>query len=800
MAGEGHHEGWNHSTSGLMLSAWRPPVLRARLHRFLKDGQAARELRGWLPTIALTGLVSAAVVVTTALQAERYTGDLLARFAAERIRLITSDLTAETNDWAEWDETHNFLLGLNPSYFERNYNRFSFARSPFVAIFDRHGKLQASATYNSSEGLVQRLPAAAESALMGLIPPGDPLEPITFMGQFQGQPYLMSAQPVRSTGPASSSRQNRAATGRLLFVRPLAGSHPSGQSNRHRASLHQALGILNEAFLPTDQAQARIRRPAHLLAPLRILVPHHGWSGQARLAQLIERAPSERIAALEGIAGLLVGGVVLALVMATRSSLRHRISRFQNLRAERTRRHLDRTLAHQRSHDPLTGLLSDAGLVDAVARQRQAYPDFVQALLVLDLDHFAVVNSAIGRSGGDSLLQAFGDQLKALNHPSACVAHLAADHFACGLVGTSDAALQAEVATLTGAINNLALEIGAHTVDISASVGACPLGDGDVHQALHNASIACSLVKLAGGRNHQFYGEERSTTLSYLDRQRMNEVLIAAIRDDRIDLHAQHAWQLQESLELPSRYVELLARIRRPEGGEPYWSEPMLEAAQFCGSLTRLDGHILGLAIPQIATVLNDPARAEAARTLVFAINITADTLLGRELPARLDQLLQEHDVEPSQICLELTEQAALRDPGAAILRMRQLRRMGVKLALDDFGTGTTSLGYLRDLPLDYVKIDKRFIWTFQEECTSRLVVEFVVELSRQIGFQTVAEGVENRAMLQQLRQMGISIAQGYVITRPRPFPDGGSHGDQGGGWIFAAAGDPDHHRMVREH
>ncbi|MEB3306809.1 MAG: bifunctional diguanylate cyclase/phosphodiesterase [Cyanobacteriota bacterium] len=763
-----------------MLNTWRPTVLQARLRRFLNDGAAFRELRGWLPTIATTGLISSAVMLTTALQTERYTNELLSGFASERIRQIADDLTAETNDWAVWDETHNHLLGRNPDYFERNYNLFSFSRSPFVAIFDQRGKLVGSATYNASEKLVQRLPDAAESELADLIPPGDPLKAMTFMTQFQGKPYLMSAQPVRST------RMEGDPTGRLLFVRPLAGNQARDQASANRASLHKALGIRRQAFLPMEQARVQANRATHPLGPLRRLVPHESWSGQTRIVQLIERIPSERIAAVEGIAGLMVGGVMLAVVMATRSSLTLRASRYQTLRAERTRRHMDRTLAHQRSHDQLTGLLSDIGMEEAVARQRQSYPDFVQAVVVLDLDHFAVVNSALGRSGGDALLQSFGRQLKVLNHPSACVAHLAADHFACGLVSTSDAALQAEVASLSEAINNLAFEVGGHTIDISASVGACPLGDGDVSQALHHASIACSLVKLAGGRSHQFFGEERSSTLSYLEMQRMNEALLAAIRDERIRLHAQHAWRLQGSPELPSCYVELLARIHRPEGGEAYWSEPLLEAAQFCGSLTRLDEHILGLAFAQIGTTLSDPQRALAARDLVFAINITADTLLGKELPARLDQLLQRDGLEPAQICLELTEQAALRDPGAAIVRMRQLRRMGLKLALDDFGTGTTSLGYLRDLPLDYVKIDKRFIWTFQEETTSRLVLEFVVELSKEIGFQTVAEGVEDRDMLEQLRQLGISIAQGYVTTRPRPFLADPT------GWIFADAGDPD--------
>ena len=208
----------------------------------------------------------------------------------------------------------------------------------------------------------------------------------------------------------------------------------------------------------------------------------------------------------------------------------------------------------------------------------------------------------------------------------------------------------------------------------------------------------------------------------------------------------------------------------------------MIEAARFCGSLTLLDEHILALAFRQIAAVQQDPALADSARQLVFAINITADTLLGPDLPARLSALLEQHQLDPGCICLELTEQAALRDPSAAIVRMHQLRRMGLKLSLDDFGTGTTSLGYLRDLPLDYVKIDKRFIWTLQEESASRLIVQFVVELGKQIGFQTVAEGVEDVPLLWELQQLGISIAQGYITTRPRPFLEREPH------WVFADA------------
>ena len=767
-----------------MLRRWRPAVLKARLRRFLRDGEALAELRSWWPTIAATSLLGSAAVVAAAIQTERFKNDLLASFATEKIAQIASDLTAEANDWAVWDETHRYLQGRNPGYFQRHYNSYSFARSPFVAAFNQQGRLVASARFDARQQRVVPLEPSAERQLSALMPGGNPLSPLTFLARFEGRPYLMSAQPVRaSSSAAGSAPAGSASSGRLLFVRPLSTGERSGSAPDTAGSLQRALGIVAEHYRsPSEGAAPRSAR--HPLAPLQIQVPHPTWQGKAPLQQVIVRIPSERIAALQGIGGLLVGGLVLVVGLGAHSSLRHRTNRYQSLRSEQARRRLDRDLAHRRSHDELTGLANEVGLVQAMAEQRSQYPTFVQAVLVLDIDHFAVVNSGLGRTGGDGVLRAFGQHLQAVSHPSARVARLAADQFACGLVSTGDAAMRSEVAALTQALNNFAPQIEGHTVNITVSVGACLIGDDDLAQALHQASIACSLVKLAGGRGHQFFGDERASTLSYLEMQRMNEALVAAIKDNRIALHGQHAWQLNQGPHLPAVYVELLARICDPIDGSPFWSEPMIEAARFCGSLTLLDEHILALAFRQIAAVQQDPALAARASQLVFAINITADTLLGPDLPARLAALLEQHPLNPGCICLELTEQAALRDPSAAIVRMHQLRRMGLKLSLDDFGTGTTSLGYLRDLPLDYVKIDKRFIWTLQEESTSRLIVQFVVELSKQIGFQTVAEGVEELPLLRALQELGVSIAQGYITTRPRPFLEREPH------WVFADAGD----------
>jgi EAL domain-containing protein (putative c-di-GMP-specific phosphodiesterase class I) len=267
--------------------------------------------------------------------------------------------------------------------------------------------------------------------------------------------------------------------------------------------------------------------------------------------------------------------------------------------------------------------------------------------------------------------------------------------------------------------------------------------------------------------------------------QQANQELITAIHDQRLELHAQHSWQLNRGQLLPATYVELLCRIRHPESGKPYWRENIIDAAQFCGSLPLFDQTIVELACANLSELLQRPDGPKAHPELVYAINITPDTLIAPTFVQTLDRIVDSHGLDPRTICLEITEQAALRNPGEAVGAMKKLRQLGFRLALDDFGTGMTSLGYLRDLPLDYVKIDKSFIRKSSQDKASNLVVQFVVELSKEIGFQTIAEGVEDVEQLLELQAAGISIAQGYLITRPRPFLC------EAGAWIFGQSGEP---------
>lgn len=741
---------------------------RWRWRRYRRDLLRLRPPRGWVPAVLGTTLISSGVILASALNGERFKNDLLRRFVDEKIYQIARNLEAETLDWAVWNETYNHLLNRNPSYYKDQYNQYSFARTPFVVSLDRQGNVYSSTTWDFKRKQPVPLPAAQAKAVQQQIPGRDPLQARTFLGRFEKRPFLFSAQPVRSTDSSAPP------PGRLLFVRPLDTQDVSFKDSK---TLNRALGVTRDYFGTPPGSQL------NPLAPLHVSVPLQRWQATTPMQLVIERQPRERLQALHSIALLcLAAGGLLGLVMQ-RTYGQERRFRLLELRNQRTRLQTSRDLNRRRNHDELTGLLSESGLLLAMDTQARQFPAFLQAIVHIDLDHFSVINNGLGKGQGDQVLMGFASLLKDSIHASGAIARTGGDTFACSLIGTSSSGLRAEVSNLNQILNDLKIDINGQPINITVSIGAALIQEGNPARSLHEARVACSAAKLTGGRGYQFFGDAKGSTSSYLAIQQANQELITAIHQERLVLHGQHAWQLDQGEELPATYVELLCRISHPETGKPYWHETIIDAAQICGSLPLFDQTILTLACRNLGELKAQGFGPGLHSGLAYAINITPDTLTSPNFAQTLSDLVDSYKLNPQMICLEITEQAALRNPAEAVDTMRKLRQLGFRLALDDFGTGMTSLGYLRDLPLDYVKIDKSFIRKSSHDKSSNLVVQFVVELSKEIGFQTIAEGVEDMELLLELQAAGISIAQGYVITRPRPFLCAPAD------WIFAQSG-----------
>jgi len=725
-------------------------VVRFRWRRFVAEVRAVAQWRTWLPVMAGSTVLSALVLVAAAVQSERYRNDLITRFALARLDYLANDLLIETRDWANWDETYRHAKGLNPNYYGNgNYNRDTFLRTPIVMVLDRTGRPVSTARWDERSGLIVPLSPKASAALLRVVPQPQILAPTTFLARYEGHPYLMSAQlvyPSAADGPPA---------GRLLFVRPLGS-----------ADLEIARRTLELAYLRFEPVHEQASGP---LGPLALAIRPARWAGLEPMQISVLRPASERVSALIAF-GLLLALDALLLIWLLISSYRQsRRRRFEITRQMIQSRRLGRALLRRDSVDPLTGLLNSQGLVAALAQQAQEHPWQEQALLLLDIRRFALINNGLGREAGDRILVAFGRWLQQLLPPSSPIARTSVDVFACALVGPSAASLRQRIDAIVGGLQQLDLQVDQRTVRLSVSAGARLLADSTPEAALHECALACDLAKLSGARAYQFYGESQETMKRYTSIQKYNQELISAINEDRIVLFGQAGWRLTDPV-LPPVYLELLSRMHDPVCRTYRWSEALVEAATFCGSMPLLDSHVLRLSFQKIKHMLQQNGDNPALSALVYAINLTPETLLADDFVQTVEKLLQLENLDPRRICFEITEQAAVRNLELLRSVMRQVRNCGIRFSLDDFGTGMTSLSHLNELPLDYVKIDKTFIWQFKGEASSRITVDFIVKLGADLGFEVIAEGVENLSLLEDLRAMGVGIAQGYVTSMPTLF------------------------------
>ena len=736
-----------------MAPATWPLLNRGALHRLrrrLGDARSATNLRAWLAVLAASSLFSGVILGLYALQSERYKNELLRRFADERVNAIAANLENETEDWAIWQETVLHASGRNPDYYGKgNYTAQTFARTPLVAVLDRHGDPISTARWDAVKGRRLSLSPGQTQQLLAVVPGRRQLRDRTFLAQFEGRPYLMALKLIRPEG------QPGPVAGRLLFVRRL------DVDKSHL--LRHALDLEAYEFEPVHPAG-----PTTLLGPIEVLISHPHLQGVQPMQQALRRPPRERISALRFLGLLLLLNVLLLIALVWRTTSEKR--RYAGLRVRQLRqeRQLRRALHRRDNLDELTGLLNDHGLAAAMKRQQIDHPGRTRALVHFNLNHFALINNSFGRHVGDRVLVEVALWLRHRLAPEAVVSRGNGDQYVCCLISDSVAALRSDISAVVHDLNQLEFRIEGHLIHLSFSSGARFLHDFADEKALHEAEVACDLARLSGSAGCHFFGDEQARISNHLAIQRLNQELLAAIHDCRIELFGQPAWRLTE--QFPSVYVELFSRIHDPAADAFHWSEELVEAATFCGSMALLDAHVLELACRRLARIYAAPELRDRLQDVVFAVNITPDTLLGDRFLPTVERLLEVHGIPPHCFCFEITEQAALRNRAQAVVVIRQLRGLGIHVALDDFGTGMTSLSYLRDLPLDYVKIDKTFVSRITEDMSCRLMVEFVVRLGHELGFAIVAEGVDNAPLLLLLQEMEVTIAQGYLISRPTPF------------------------------
>ncbi len=427
--------------------------------------------------------------------------------------------------------------------------------------------------------------------------------------------------------------------------------------------------------------------------------------------------------------------------------------------SRRIARQMER-IRFQALHDDLTGLPNRvhfrAGVAEAADLASAGQLRF--AVLLMDIDRFKEVNDALGHGVGDELLVEVGERIRGSVPEGALVARLGGDEFAIVILDTDEEEATAAAEWVRAAIAE-PFTVAGLPVAVEASVGVvlCP-GDGDdVDTLLRRADIA-----MYGAKERRLgtarYEQEFETTTP--ERVALMADLGRALDEGELVLWYQPQAGLQRGDIVGA---EALVRWNHPTRGLLPPAE-FVPFAERTGLGRRLSRYVLEAAVRQLACWRDDsdaPPRV--------AVNLSMVDLLDLGLPDEVERLLTEADIEPERLELEITEGVIMADPVRVGAVLERLREIGVALAIDDFGTGYSSLAYLKNLPVDVLKIDRSFVSAMAVEDRDRALVHSAVELAHSLGLGVVAEGVEDEATYETLRHIGCDFVQGYHISRPVP-------------------------------
>jgi diguanylate cyclase len=409
--------------------------------------------------------------------------------------------------------------------------------------------------------------------------------------------------------------------------------------------------------------------------------------------------------------------------------------------------------------DELTGLGNRRAFYEQVDALIGDEHDRPGALLLLDLDRFKEVNDSLGHHAGDDLLRQVAIRLQeGLEFEGALLARLGGDEFAIFMLGVSQAEAEAAAGQISTTLTGPFIVDGI-TVRVAASVGVAifPMHGVEVSTLLRRADIAMYHAK-AQRSGFRIYSEA-DDSLGGEDRLRTLEDLRQTIHSRRLAMHYQPKVDSQTAC---VSGVEALVRWDHPTRGL-LLPEAFLPLAEDSGLMRDLTMAVLEQSLDQVVIW-----RAQG-RLLSVAVNLSASSLVDLELPGRVRQLLVDRGLPATALELEITEDFLMGDRERAREILNQLRTFGIKVAVDDFGTGYSSLAYLRELPIDELKLDRSFVQPMADDPRAAAIVRSTISLAHSLGMRLVAEGVENEITADHLALSGCDVSQGFFFSRALP-------------------------------
>ncbi len=408
-------------------------------------------------------------------------------------------------------------------------------------------------------------------------------------------------------------------------------------------------------------------------------------------------------------------------------------------------------------HDPLTRLANRAGFNKEFEKLHKMALRYhhTGALLIFDIDQFKEVNDISGHPVGDAMLREVSKSLDPLVRDTDLLARVGGDAFAMVLPQADEAQAKALADRIHEQLSGVEI-IGhdcRHKVLVSLGIVMYPDENQSSHDLIVSAELAMFQAKNKGGNAwHMFSADEQV-------KERMNahvlwkEQIDQALREDGFVMHFQPIVEVSTGKILRS---EVLLRMKDSEG-EVISPDEFIPIAEQTGQIAHIDYWVLEKAIEKLAQ--NPEIR--------LAVNLSGSAMADAELPDKIRVLLAKYQANPYHLLLEVTETVALIDLETVARSMREIKGQGCQFAIDDFGTGYATYGYLRNLPVDVIKIDGSFIQNLNNNDQDKLFVEAIVYIARGLGKKVVAEYVHNQEILMILEAIGVDYAQGYYVGKP---------------------------------
>jgi diguanylate cyclase (GGDEF)-like protein/PAS domain S-box-containing protein len=425
---------------------------------------------------------------------------------------------------------------------------------------------------------------------------------------------------------------------------------------------------------------------------------------------------------------------------------------------------LFRQLSYQASHDALTDLINrrefENRLITALDSIR-GKPDDTHGLLYLDLDQFKVVNDTFGHSAGDALLRQLSELVHSNIRSTDLLARLGGDEFGILLERCSEERALEVAEKIRGAIEGYRFEWKESFTTIRCSIGVvmCTSENSDVAGLMSSADVACYSAKDMG-RNQVHLYKDSDASMRHEEMKWVSRIS-SAVEEDRLELFFQPIIGIGKENGQARGHYELLLRMRDENGGlvSP---DQFIPAAERYNLMSTLDRWVIRKALAELA----DRDAGDEARYTI-AINLSGTSLSEDRFLEDVINELEKQKLPTGAVCFEITETAAISNLSRVVHFMQALKKLGCMFSLDDFGSGLSSFTYLKNLPVDYLKIDGQFIRNVVDDSVDESMVKAIWEVGHAMGIQTIAERVETKQVLEKLGSLGIEFAQGYYIARP---------------------------------